>query len=244
MDKKVSKVVAWKILIVLSLIAVMIGLGVNYLPSSFPTISQSLYWGSSGKQVNELQWRLQQWGYYNGPIDGSYGNATAQAVRKFQSNNGLAADGVAGKGTLVALGLWTGDTGAGTRGVVSTATSRGLDRRGNVTLLARVIHGEAGSEPYLGKVAVGAVILNRTASPLFPNTLAGVIYQPLAFESVSNGIVNREPSAESLKAAQESMNGWDPTYGALFFWNPSKPVSKWIWSRSIIATIGAHVFAR
>ncbi len=242
MDKTVSKVGVWKALFWLGIIAMIVGWGVQYLPGNIPTISQGLYWGSSGQQVKELQWRLSQWGFYNGPIDGDYGNATADAVRRFQANNGLPVDGVAGKNTLVNLGLWTGATG-GTRAVRSEATSRGLDRRGDVTLLARAIHAEAGAEPYLGQVAVGAVILNRVESSLFPNSLSGVIYQPLAFESVSNGFINEPPDADALRAAQDALNGWDPTQGALFFWNPAKPVSSWIWSRQIITQIGKHVFA-
>lgn len=242
MDKKVSKVGVWKVLFWLGLIAIIVGWGVHYLPGSIPTISQELYWGSSGQQVKELQWRLNQWGYYNGPIDGSYGNATAEAVRRFQAKNGLPVDGVAGKSTLTSLGLWTGATG-GARAITSTATSRGLEQRGDVALLARAIHAEAGAEPYMGQVAVGAVILNRVESSLFPNSISGVIYQPLAFESVSNGFINEPPDADALRAAQDALNGWDPTQGALFFWNPAKPVSRWIWSRQIITQIGKHVFA-
>ena len=114
----------------------------------------------------------------------------------------------------------------------------------NTDLLARVIQGEAGDEPYLGKVAVAAVMLNRVSSASFPNSLSGVVFEPYAFESVSNGLIRqRTPSTESVRAAGEALNGLDPTYGALFFWNPSKPVSPWIWSRQIITEIGQHVFA-
>lgn len=125
------------------------------------------------------------------------------------------------------------------------AGSAGVTRAEDVDLLARVIAAEAQGEPYVGQVAVGAVILNRVKSPQFPNSLSGVIYQPHAFESVSNGLIwRRTPSAEAYRAAQDALNGWDPTYGALFFWNPNKPVSPWIWSRQIIVRIGNHVFAR
>ncbi|MGI6406554.1 MAG: cell wall hydrolase [Syntrophaceticus sp.] len=117
-------------------------------------------------------------------------------------------------------------------------------RSDNMDLLARVIHGEAADEPYLGKVAVGAVMLNRVNSASFPNSISGVVFEPYAFESVSNGLIwQRTPSEESVRAAGEALNGLDPTYGALFFWNPSKPVSPWIWSRQIITEIGQHVFA-
>ncbi len=125
------------------------------------------------------------------------------------------------------------------------AGSAGVTRAEDVDLLARVIAAEAQGEPYVGQVAVGAVILNRVKSSQFPNSLSGVIYQPHAFESVSNGLIwRRTPSAEAYRAAQDALNGWDPTYGALFFWNPNKPVSPWIWSRQIIVRIGNHVFAR
>ncbi len=115
----------------------------------------------------------------------------------------------------------------------------------NMELLARVIQGEAGDEPYLGKVAVGAVLMNRTRSASFPNSLSGVIFEPYAFESVSNGLIWQfAPSDDAVRAAGDAFSGMDPTYGALFFWNPSKPVSPWIWSRQIIAQIGNHVFGR
>jgi len=143
-------------------------------------------------------------------------------------------------------GLWTNHLRVGQRLTIPTQTTAratggsraGVDRY----LLARLVHAEAEAEPYSGKVAVAAVILNRLESPRFPNTLAGVIYQPLAFESVANGRIYTNPSSEAIKAAGDAINGWDPTGGALYFWNPSKPVSRWIWSRRIIARIGRHVF--
>ncbi|HEX3031608.1 MAG TPA: spore cortex-lytic enzyme [Bacillota bacterium] len=237
-----NKAVKWKPLVLISLLTVALGIFGYNLQQDAPAISQPLYWGSSGQPVRELQWRLQQWGYYQGATDGDFGQRTFDAVKKFQANNGLTADGVAGKATLVALGLWTGTSGQPAP-PPPTSTSRGIDQRGDVALLARAIHAEAGAEPYEGQVAVGAVILNRTSSPLFPNSLSGVIYQPLAFESVSNGMINQPADADALRAAQAAMNGWDPTYGCLFFWNPAKKVSVWIWSRKIVTQIGAHVFA-
>lgn len=197
----------------------------------------TLYWGSTGSDVTKLQTRLKDWGYLKGPVDGTFGASTAKAVKDFQAKNGLPADGVVGEGTWRALGINVAPP-------TDYTVSRGVSNRDDVTLLARVIHGEAGAEPYEGKVAVGAVILNRVRSSLFPNTLAGVIYQPNAFESVTNGIVNQAPTDESLRAAQDAMNGWDPTYGCIYFWNPAKPVNKWIWSRQIVTTIGGHVFAK
>lgn len=116
---------------------------------------------------------------------------------------------------------------------------------GDSSLLARVIMGEAANEPFVGQVAVGAVIMNRVRHPSFPNTLSGVIFEPDAFESVSNGLIwSREPSATQYTAASLAMSGWDPTFGALYFWNPAKPVNPWVWTRQILTYIGRHVFAR
>ncbi|OPX83194.1 MAG: Spore cortex-lytic enzyme precursor [Pelotomaculum sp. PtaB.Bin013] len=184
-----------------------------------------------------MQQRLSQWGYYNGGLDGFYGNDTFQAVSNFQRSNGIPADGVVGQATWDALGLSVpGDIPAVSRGAATD--------RGDVTLLARVIEGEAADEPLLGKVAVGAVILNRTKSASFPHSISGVIFQPEAFESIENGQAYRPLSEESLQAAQMAMSGYDPSGGALFFWNPAKSVSPWIWSRNIVTQIGNHVFAQ
>lgn len=199
--------------------------------------AQSISWGSSGDQVIRIQERLSQWGYYNGPLDGYYGYETYRAVQEFQRKNGLNPDGVAGEATLAALGL--------SAPASAPAVSRGAAAaHGEVALLAQVIEGEAADEPYLGKVAVGAVIANRTKSASFPHTISGVIFQEHAFESISNGQAYRPVSSESIAAAQAALAGYDPTGGALFFWNPYKPVSPWIWSRPIITQIGNHVFAR
>ncbi len=213
----------------------------------------TLYWGTpEAAHVFDVQAKLKQWGYYDGPIDGSYTGRTFEAVRQFQSRNGLRVDGQVGPQTWQALGfpvtgVGGGGAGAGARPQARTvaATSGAVSRRDDSGLLARVINGEAEAEPYVGKVAVAAVILNRVRDSRFPNSLSGVIYQPLAFESVANGqIWRRPPSADSIRAAQDALNGWDPTYGAVFFWNPSKRVNPWVWSRKIISRIGNHVFAR
>lgn len=199
--------------------------------------AQSIYWGSSGAEVTRVQERLSQWGYYSGPLDGYYGYETYRAVLNFQRSNGLNPDGVVGSNTLVAMGLSTPEP--------APEVSRGAATdRGEISLLAQVIEGEAADEPYLGKVAVGAVIANRTKSASFPHTISGVIFQDFAFESISNGQAYRPVTSESIEAAQSALAGYDPTGGALFFWNPYKPVSPWIWSRPIITQIGNHVFAR
>lgn len=199
---------------------------INVLDSNrLPVVSSR---GSSGDEVIQIQTRLKNWGYYNGPIDGIYGSNTVKAVKFFQSSNGLTSDGVAGAKTLEALGIAT----------KKTSTNN------NVNLLARAISGEARGEPYEGQVAVGAVILNRVNNSNFPNTLAGVIYQAGAFDSVEDGQINMAPTNASLKAAQDALSGWDPTGGCIYFFNPATSTSKWIWSRPITRTIGKHCFAR
>lgn len=196
----------------------------------------TLYWGSSGQHVRDLQWRLNAWGYYHGPIDGYFGAATSQAVKLFQRRNGLVADGIVGPQTWAALGL-----GGGVQQAYQSTTPTA--RSGSVDLLARLVTAEALGEPYAGMVAVAAVVLNRVADPRFPNSISGVIFQPRAFESVSNGLIwRRTPSSTSIQAANDALNGWDPSWGSLYFWNPSKPVSPWIWTRNIIVRIGRHVF--
>ena len=186
--------------------------------------------GSSGQRVTEIQTRLKNWGYYDGGIDGVYGSRTEAAVRWFQRQNGLSADGQAGPQTLAALGLPTGEGGAP------------QDSSGDVYLLARLISAEARGEPYLGQVAVGAVVLNRVRHPSFPSTVSGVIYQTDAFTCVSDGQFN-EPIAESAyRAAQDALAGWDPSGGAIYYFNPSTATSAWIWSRPLIVTIGNHRF--
>lgn len=197
-----------------------------------------LYWGTTGEDVKSVQWRLLQWKYYNGKVDGIYGTGTYRAVRKFQRKNGLKEDGVVGPQTAAAIGISLGTT---TNTAYATSTA-GVSRSGDEYLLARVIHGEARGEPYLGKVAVGAVILNRVNSPSFPNTIAGVIYQPSAFTAVSDGQINLTPNNDSIKAARDALNGWDPTYGCLYYWNPATATSKWIWSRKVMLKIGKHWF--
>lgn len=191
--------------------------------------------GSSGATVTEIQTRLKSWGYYDGEVDGVYGSRTEAAVRRFQRANGLTADGQAGTQTLAALGLPNGiDPGAGSPG--------GGTANGDLDLLARLISAEARGEPYTGQVAVGAVVLNRVRHPSFPDTLAGVIFQTDAFTCVADGQFN-DPVAESAyRAAQDALNGSDPSGGAIYYFNPATATSKWIWSRPLIVQIGNHRF--
>ena len=186
--------------------------------------------GSSGAAVTEIQTRLKNWGYYSGAVDGVYGSQTEKAVRWFQKKNGLQVDGQVGDLTLAALGMQP------------SGQSGGTQPEGDLDLLARLISAEARGEPYEGQVAVGAVVLNRVRHPSFPNTIAGVIYQPGAFSCLDDGQFN-EPVAESAyRAAKDAMNGWDPSYGAIYYFNPATATSKWIWSRPLIVMIGKHRF--
>lgn len=191
-------------------------------------------YGSRGSEVTEIQTKLKRWGYYNGAIDGVYGSKTLAAVKWFQSKNGLTADGIAGKRTLEAMGIYTSSSSSGN----STVSSNDLN------LLSRIIYGESRGEPYSGQVAVGAVVLNRVKSSSFPNSIAGVIYQSGAFDAVSDGQINMSPDSTAKKAAQDALNGWDPSYGAIYYFNPSTATNKWIWSRPMTVTIGKHRFCK
>lgn len=197
--------------------------------------------GSQGELVKAVQTKLKRWGYYNGPVDGIYGAKTKAAVIYFQKKNGLSADGVAGKKTLAALGINEKKYSEGASG--SSSTSVGKYSGQDVALLARLIHGEARGESYTGKVAVAAVVLNRIKSSSFPNTISGVIYQPYAFTAVSDGQINCTPDSTAYSAAKDAINGWDPTGGAIYYYNPSTATSAWIYSRKVTTTIGNHVFA-
>ncbi len=184
--------------------------------------------GSSGETVRQIQARLRDWSYYSGSVDGIYGSATARAVRYFQEKNGLTVDGKCGSQTLAALGI-----------SVSETASRSS---GDVELLARLISAEARGEPYTGQVAVGAVVLNRVESPSFPGSISGVVYQSGAFSCLQDGQF-WEPVADSAyQAARDALNGWDPTGGALYYFNPDTATSSWIWSRPVLLTIGKHYF--
>lgn len=194
--------------------------------------------GSTGATVTEIQTRLKAWGYYTGAVDGTYGSATEKAVKYFQQSNGLTADGQAGSETLAALGLPTGG-GSASGGGDGGSSSSG---EGDIDLLARLISAEARGEPYEGQVAVGAVVLNRVEHASFPNSISGVIYQSGAFSCLDDGQFD-EPVAESAyRAAQDALNGWDPSSGAIYYFNPSTATSSWIWSRPVILTIGKHMF--
>ena len=190
-------------------------------------------YGSRGSELTQIQTKLKRWGYYKGNIDGIYGSQTLEAVKYFQRKNGLTVDGIAGPATLRAMGIMT-----------SSSSSSSTSNSTNLNLLAKLIYGEARGEPYTGQVAVGAVVLNRVKSSSFPNTVAGVIYQNGAFDVVKDGQINLTPNATAKKAAQDALNGWDPSYGAIYYFNPSTATNKWIWSRPMIVTIGNHRFCK
>jgi len=194
----------------------------------------NLYWGSQGNDVRTVQDKLLRWGYYDGQVDGIFGARTYRAVRRFQEKNGIKVDGIVGPATASALGI--------SASYAQSGSTQGVSRSADEYLLARCIHGEARGEPYVGKVAVAAVVLNRTRSPQFPNTIAGVIYQPLAFTAVADGQINLTPNKDAINAARDALNGWDPTYGTLYYWNPATATSKWIWSRKVTLKIGKHWF--
>ena len=185
------------IIIVLLLIAVY---SLYIIISNRYEVNALSKYGSSGNEVTQIQTKLKRWGYYNGSIDGIYGSQTVTAVKKFQKKNGLTVDGIAGKNTLEAMGIYS-----------SSSSSSSSNNTSNVNLLSRLIYAESRGEPYTGQVAVGAVVLNRVKSSSFPNTIAGVIYQSGAFSVVSDGQINMSPNSTAKKAAQDALNGWDPT---------------------------------
>ncbi|WP_243112561.1 MULTISPECIES: spore cortex-lytic enzyme [Acutalibacteraceae] len=218
----------WKVFVIV-LVNILLIAVVTHMGSSIQTLSKV---GSTGTEVRQIQTRLKNWGYYSGAVDGVYGTQTKNAVIYFQRKNGLTADGVAGPATLSAIGLPSGTSGGGSGGYSSN----------DVNLLARVISAESRGEPYEGQVAVGAVILNRIQHPSFPNTLAGVIYQPGAFSCLNDGGINAAVSSSAYKAARDAINGWDPSGGAIYYYNPAKATSKWILSRPVLVVIGDHRF--
>lgn len=184
--------------------------------------------GSRGQEVINIQTRLKAWDYYHYTVDGIYGWRTAQAVKDFQRKHGLTVDGVCGNATLKKIGLST-----------SSSSSSAWNYQ---TLLAMVINGEARGEPYEGQVAVGAVVLNRVKHSSFPNTIPGVVYQPGAFTAVNDGQINKPIEESCFRAARDALNGWDPSGGAIYYFNPATATSSWIWSRPVIKQIGKHRF--
>lgn len=216
-----------KISIILLIIMVLIA-----LIGKYSVIAISRY-GSRGTEVSQIQSKLKRWGYYNGSVDGIYGSQTLSAVKYFQRKNGLTADGIAGANTLAAMGITS-----------TSSSSSSSNNTTNLNLLSKLVYGEARGESYTGQVAVAAVVLNRVKSSSFPNTISGVIYQGGAFTAVSDGQINLTPDSTARKAAQDALNGWDPTYGAIYYFNPNTATNSWIWSRPQTVTIGRHIFCK
>ena len=215
-------------------IIILASIGYFLYKKNNDTIEALSKYGSRGSEVTQIQTKLKRWGYYTGNIDGIYGTQTVNAVKYFQRKNGLTVDGIAGPETLKAMGIMTS----------TTSSSSSSSYNSNLNLLSRVIYGEARGEPYTGQVAVGAVVMNRVRSSSFPNTISGVVYQSGAFDAVRDGQINLTPDSTARKAAQDALNGWDPSYGAIYYFNPATATNKWIWSRPMTITIGKHRFCK
>lgn len=228
--KEKSKRIAFVILVISIIIFILYNVFIN----GNTVLALSKY-GSRGSEVTQIQTKLKRWGYYKGSIDGIYGSQTVSAVKYFQRKNGLTVDGIAGKNTLAAMGIYSSSSGS---------SSNSSSNSSNLNLLSRLVYGEARGEPYSGQVAVAAVVLNRVESSSFPNTIAGVIYQAGAFDVVADGQINLTPNSTAIKAAQDAINGWDPSYGAIYYFNPNTATNKWIWSRPTTITIGKHRFCK
>lgn len=198
----------------------------------YPTVQALSRYGSNGEEVRQIQTKLKNWGYYNGSVDGIFGSKTLAAVKSFQRKNGLTVDGIVGEKTLAALGI----TSSSNTGTSSNNT--------NLNLLSKLVYAEARGEPYKGMVAVAATVLNRVANSKFPDTIAGVIYQSGAYTCVADGQINLTPNSTARKAAQDAINGWDPTSGCIYYFNPNTATSGWIWTRTQVMTIGKHIFCK
>lgn len=216
-----------RILIIAALNLCILGLALYNPGQSVDALSKM---GSRGEEVRQIQTALQNRGYDPGSVDGIYGEKTEKAVRQFQKDQGLAVDGIAGPDTLRALGL------------TGSSNQAGSVSESDYYLLARIISAEARGEPYTGQVAVGAVVLNRVKHPSFPDTIAGVIYQPGAFSAINDGQFDQPVAESAYKAAQDALNGWDPSGGAVFYFNPDKTSDKFMHSRPVIKRIGDHLF--
>lgn len=224
----------FKRIITIILIISMIFIG-YFSFSKYNEVQALSKYGSRGAEVTQIQTKLKRWGYYTGNIDGIYGTQTLNAVKYFQRKNGLTVDGIAGKNTLEAMGIYNSS---------STSSGSSTSNSSDVNLLARLIYGEARGESYTGQVAVGAVVLNRVRHSSFPNSISGVIYQSGAFDAVSDGQINMTPNQTAINAARDALNGWDPSYGAIYYFNPATATNKWIWSRPHTVTIGNHRFCK
>ncbi|KGX83777.1 spore cortex-lytic enzyme [Pontibacillus marinus] len=201
--------------------AVFVATPATEVKAATPVLQQGDQYG----HVWDAQNRLKQLGLYKGELDGLFGPLTEQAVIDFQRSRGLIVDGIIGSNTWKAL---RNDT----------------FTKNEIQMLAQVIHGEARGEPYKGKVAVAAVVLNRLHHEDFPNSIKGIIFESRAFTAVQDKQYYLTPNNESYKAAYAAIKGWDPTQNATFYFNPKTATSDWIWTREQIKQIGKHVFAK
>ncbi|MBO8423810.1 MAG: spore cortex-lytic enzyme [Firmicutes bacterium] len=234
MSEKTEKILRFTVVPVL-LVAIVAAIifAFNGFESSESAEAAVLKQGSTGSVVRTVQTRLKSWGYYTGSVDGIYGSLTVAAVKYFQRVNGLQVDGIVGEKTAAAIGISLASSSSSGAGGYSSS---------DAYLLARLVYAEARGEPYVGQVAVAAVVLNRVKSSSFPNTISGVIYQPWAFSVVNDGQINLTPNQTAINAANDAMNGWDPTYGCLYYYNPATATNSWIKQKPIHLTIGQHVF--
>ena len=215
----------WRFLAIILSILLLTALFSHFLPREQQTVSSV---GSYGNEVRAIQEKLKERGLFNSNVTGYYGEITKNAVIAFQKQQGISQTGTAGPVTLKALGISVG--------AIPAATEA------NVNLLARIISAEARGEPYAGQVAVGAVILNRIEHPSFPDTLSGVIYQDGAFTAIVDGQFDQPVSSSAYNAARDALNGWDPTGGCIYYYNPKKTSNKFMWSRQTVTVIGDHRF--
>lgn len=230
-ETRSKKQILWQVVAIILINAMVItAIAYSYQQSS-ETLSRL---GSRGEEVRQVQRKLRELGLYSGKVDGIYGTGTQKAVRQFQKNCGLSADGIAGPKTLLYLGLKGGSSSGGTSGYNSS----------DIYLLAKVIGAEARGESYTGQVAVGAVVLNRVRHSSFPDSISGVVYQNGAFSAVTDSNWSVSPDDTAKKAARDAINGWDPTGGAIYYYNPAKTSNKWIRTRPVVTTIGKHVFCK
>jgi len=205
--------------------------------------NQVLQMGAVGEDVIELQSRLKYNGYYTSKVDGVFGYNTYWAVRNFQNNFGMPVDGIVGAKTKAMIVKATKYEKTGNAGNTGSNVPSGYSQN-DIQLMANAVYGESRGEPYVGQVAVAAVILNRVSNPSFPNTVSGVIFEPGAFTAVADGQIYLTPNETAKKAVLDAVNGWDPSENALYYFNPDTATSAWIWSRPQIKTIGRHIFCR
>lgn len=230
--KAVRRFLAVLVVLAVAAGALCVGGGVYYGVQSAADSQVLSKLGSTGAEVTKIQKKLKALGYYSGNADGIYGSATKAAVKAFQKNCGITADGIAGSKTLLYLGL-SGSSSSGNSTAYSDA---------DVELLAKVISAEARGESYEGQVAVGAVILNRVAHPSFPNSISGVVYQNGAFSCVNDSNWYAPMADSAKRAATDALNGWDPSGGAVYYFNAAKTADKFMHSRPVIKVIGNHKF--